>query len=66
MRKIITIGFLMFFVQFFILGGFFVRLDSYKPFNTSGNPMASALALIITMISCSIYHTYREIYEYKF
>lgn len=54
MKKIAVLLTIMFFVHFVILGVFFVRLDSYKPFNTSGNPMATAIAFIFTLLCCLI------------
>lgn len=54
MKKNIIILILIFFVQYFLLEAFFVRLDAYTPWNKTGNPMASALSFIFTIFSCVI------------
>lgn len=54
MRKIVCLIVLMFFVHFLIIGAFFSILDSFRPSGKSGNIMATALELIVTMISCLI------------
>lgn len=54
MKKTIIFIILIFFVHFFLLRGLFSSLDHYTPLNTSGNPFASALELIISFIACCI------------
>lgn len=52
MKKIITTGFLMFFVHFFILMGFFAMLNDYNPKHYEGvsHPIFMIIALYCTII----------------
>lgn len=52
MKKVVHIGLLIFPVHFFILLGFFARLDSYVPKHYEGtvHPIFTAIAMFITFV----------------
>lgn len=52
MKKIVYIGLLIFPVHFFVLLGFFARLDSYVPkhYERAGHPIFAVIAIFITFV----------------